>query len=123
MLVLEVTDPSKLRVKQMMDAWRAIKSQFVSKVQLRVGLGTMGPNVELTLITTDPAMQGKGHASKAMQQLVSLADQFQVKMSLNPSAIGSEGPNNDALQNWYGKFGFVQSPVEEYYLEREPKGA
>lgn len=112
----------KLKGKELLSLWRKEQQNFSAKIQLRVGLPSLGPTIEITLITSND--RGKGHASQALKRLTQLADQLSVRLSLNPSAIGAKNDptvlSNEQLEAWYGRYGFVQSPKEEYYMVREP---
>ena len=107
--------------KSFMADWRKIRSQFKVNVSFRSPLKEFGDGVELALITSDN--RGQGHATRAMQAILDLADKHNTIITLNPSASGggNEGRlTQDQLETWYKRLGFVDSDVE-YYMIRYPK--
>ena len=62
----------------------------------------------------------KGFASKVMKQIVSLADEHQVPMSLEAIPFGQETLSAKELESWYRRAGFNREDEYEE-LRREPK--
>lgn len=66
-------------------------------------------------IRTDPAARGKGHGTKALQQLLRAADKRQMPVHLTVGQPdedrGSEGPS---LTQWYTKHGFKETGEGNY---------
>jgi len=58
--------------------------------------------------------EGQGFGTDMMEELMTLADDHGVQLSLVPSAFkqtkGSERPNTAALSSWYKRIGFEDSP-------------
>lgn len=72
----------------------------------------------------DEDCEGKGYGSQCMKQLTDLADQFNVTLTLEPSAFNEDPqqkrPDTDDLASWYQRLGFVYDPDEFMSMIREP---
>jgi ribosomal protein S18 acetylase RimI-like enzyme len=73
--------------------------------------------IHISSIQTSPAgeCEGKGYASKVMQQLIDLADKHGVEMSLDPTPFGQKKLGVRDLKNWYKRVGF--KPDAKYFGE------
>jgi len=72
--------------------------------------------------TVPPGLcEGKGFASKVMNQLVALADKHQVPMSLDPHPFGSEKLGVKDLKSWYKRAGFKPNRARGGEWWRDPK--
>lgn len=82
-------------------------------------------------IATDPAHQGKAHASAVLQEITNYADNHDMPVALRASIGGhNESPtqlNQQQLIKWYEKRGFELRPEEskfgkdDIFMVREPK--
>ena len=79
--------------------------------------------IHISSIQTTPpgACEGKGYASKVMQQLTDLADKHNVEMSLDPTPFGKKTLGVGDLKGWYKRAGF--KPDAEYFGEWRRKPA
>jgi N-acetylglutamate synthase-like GNAT family acetyltransferase len=69
---------------------------------------------EVFNVITEPGMRGKGHGSKLMQAIADEADKCGKTLILIP--------DNEKLELWYNKFGFIKVQQEPKPLMlREPK--
>ena len=57
-------------------------------------------------LIVDPASQGQGLATEAMQEISDLADEYNIDLYLEPTPIEGGKMSKDDLANFYGKFGF-----------------
>ena len=64
----------------------------------------------------DEECEGQGFATDMMQELMAMADEHGVQLSLQPSAfmqtIGGERPDTVGLTFWYKRLGFEDSPQD-----------
>ena len=64
----------------------------------------------------DIECEGQGFATDMMQELMAMADEHGVQLSLQPSAfmqtIGGERPDTVGLTFWYKRLGFEDSPQD-----------
>lgn len=69
--------------------------------------------------------QGQGDGTEAMEWLTELADKHHVKLSLNPVPLGEQKMPKAELANWYRRFGFkhtkLDDPKEPETMIRMPK--
>ena len=68
-------------------------------------------HIHFSSISTAPpdVCEGKGYASKVMNQLVALADKHGVPMSLDPKPFGKKTLGVKELKGWYRRVGFKPS--------------
>lgn len=78
------------------------KDKEIGKAYLYVR--SLGDVLILNEIEIDSNFRERGYATKFMKQLVKLADQMQIKMSLNPDSY--KGSNKERLKKFYSRFGF-----------------
>jgi GNAT superfamily N-acetyltransferase len=63
--------------------------------------------LELFLIRVPRASREQGRGSKALSEIVKLADVWGVTIELEPSPADDDGPGLGDLVQWYERFGFV----------------
>ena len=68
--------------------------------------------IHISSIQTRPAgeCEGKGFASQVLGRLVSLADENDVVMSLDPTPFAQATIDSEGLESWYARNGFVDDP-------------
>ncbi len=81
--------------------------------QRKVRLLLTGQFNIVTLEVIQSLQPGKGYASKALSWLTQLADKHQVILDTQPHAFGDtpDQMNSAELEQWYVKFGFVQTSI------------
>jgi GNAT superfamily N-acetyltransferase len=72
-------------------------------------------------IKTEPEHQNKGEASRLMNELCRRADMSTCLLVLRPEPFDEEPLNAEALEKWYGKFGFHRIQDKPVLLCRDPK--
>ena len=81
-------------------------------------------NIKFNNIQTVPPVvcEGKGYASKVMDQITAIADKHQVALRLDVMPFGQEALGVKELKSWYGRAGFKRSD-EDYdtLLTRGPQ--
>lgn len=63
--------------------------------------------IVLSRIHTPDEHRGKGHAGKALKDLLAFADQHGKAVALTPEQMGKGGLSKSALTAWYKAHGFV----------------
>jgi GNAT superfamily N-acetyltransferase len=63
--------------------------------------------IVLSRIHTPEEHRGKGHAGKALKDLLAFADTHGKAVALTPEAMGKGGLSKSALTAWYKSHGFV----------------
>lgn len=78
--------------------------------------------IHISSIQTRPAgeCEGKGFASQVLGRLVSLADENDVVMSLDPTPFAQATIDSEGLESWYARNGFVDDP-EFGGMRRSPR--
>jgi GNAT superfamily N-acetyltransferase len=83
--------------------------------EVHVDLSTPGgPDVAFDLIKLAPSVRGRRVASRVLQLLVQLSDESGVPLQVIPRRVGHDGgPEDDALEAWYRRNGFVHAPTPD----------
>ncbi len=85
----------------------------------RVALSHPNPHtLTLEYIQCEPSVRGGGRASQHLQQLCKLADTWRVCLRLLPVAHESGSMSDQALTEWYQRYGFTETDGK--YLVRIP---
>ena len=74
-------------------------------------------------VTPRGECEAKGYASKVMNAILEMADEYSVAMSLNPEPFGSKRLGLRDLQKWYRKVGFKPDPERHGEWIREPNNS
>jgi hypothetical protein len=88
---------------------------------VRVVLASKGGDVvELKTIENLAAANRSGNPTKVMQELVRLADENNVTLTLQASPFGEKALSREALRDFYRKFGFEQTKHGDANMVRRP---
>ncbi len=75
-----------------------------------------GVRITLTYIWVSPSMRDAGDGTRALRELLALADRYNLEVALRPASFDRRhggrvtGPSTLSLQKWYAAHGFVKFP-------------
>jgi hypothetical protein len=88
---------------------------------VRVALSSRGGDVvELKTIENLAAANRSGNPTKVMQELVRMADEHNVTLTLQASPFGEKALSRESLRDFYRKFGFEQTKHGDANMVRRP---
>lgn len=76
----------------------------------RAYLSWVGYEREAQLSNLESVNQRLGHGTKVMGSVLTYADDRGLGLYLGVQQFGPDGMNNEQLEAWYSKFGFVRLP-------------
>lgn len=96
-----------------------VKQVFIMNKTTQVELSEARDRVHIEGVFVFDHARGKGEASKALRELISLADEHGVPCSVTPQAFGSGGLTEELLKSWYARHGFIEQADD--LMIRRPK--
>lgn len=96
-----------------------VKRVFIMNKTTQIELSEEHDRVHIEGVFVFDHARGKGEASRALRELISLADEHGVPCSVTPQVFGSGGLTEELLKSWYARHGFTEQADD--LMIRPPK--